>query len=117
MKPIKKYTQERDRLLGVLDLPERMVEEIMLHRSQIEMIDADDPPKKILEKCLKSPYTRIPIFKDHHENVVGILHAKDLLRKTSILSSIGSKRFDMKKFDIMKYPCSIVKQDKVQIAN
>ena len=36
----------RDRLLGVLDLPERMVEEIMLHRSQIEMIDADDPPKK-----------------------------------------------------------------------
>ena len=43
----------RDRLLGVLDLPERMVEEIMLHRSQIEMIDADDPPKQILEKCLK----------------------------------------------------------------
>ena len=58
-----------------------MVEEIMLHRSQIEMIDADDPPKKILEKCLKSPYTRIPIFKDHQENVVGILHAKDLLKK------------------------------------
>ena len=42
----------RDRLLGVLDLPERVVEEIMLHRSQIEMVDADDPPKKILEKCL-----------------------------------------------------------------
>ena len=40
----------RDRLLGVLDLPERVVEEIMLHRSQIEMVDADDPPKKILEK-------------------------------------------------------------------
>ncbi len=92
----------RDRLLGVLDLPERMVEEIMLHRSQIEMIDADDPPKKILEQCLKSPYTRIPIFKDHQENVVGILHAKDLLKKTSILSSIGSKRFNIQKFDIMK---------------
>ena len=92
----------RDRLLGVLDLPERVVEEIMLHRSQIEMIDAEDPPRKILEKCLKSPYTRIPIFKNNPENVVGILHAKDLLRKTSILSSIGSKKFDFQKFDIMK---------------
>ena len=92
----------RDRLLGVLDLPERVVEEIMLHRSQIEMVDADDPPKKILEKCLKSPYTRIPIYKNNQENVVGILHAKDLLRKTSILSSIGSKKIDLQKFDIMK---------------
>ena len=36
-------------MLELLDLPERVVEEIMLHRSQIEMVDADDPPKKILE--------------------------------------------------------------------
>ncbi|MDG2355086.1 MAG: HlyC/CorC family transporter [Paracoccaceae bacterium] len=92
----------RDRLLGVLDLPDRVVEEIMLHRSQIEMVDADDSPKKILQKCLKSPYTRIPIFKNNQENVVGVLHAKDLLRKTSTISSTGRKKFDIDTFDIMK---------------
>ena len=92
----------RDRLLGVLDLPDRVVEEIMLHRSQIEMVDADDSPKKILQKCLKSPYTRIPIFKNNQENVVGVLHAKDLLRKTSTISSTGRKKFDIDKFDVMK---------------
>ena len=92
----------RDRLLGVLDLPDRAVEEVMLHRSQIEMVDADDSPKKILEQCLRSPYTRIPIFKKNPENVVGVLHAKDLLRKTSTFSSAASKKFDIEKFDIMK---------------
>ena len=92
----------RDRLLGVLDLPDRVVEEIMLHRSQIEMVDADDNPKKILQKCLKSPYTRIPIFKNNQENVVGVLHAKDLLRKTSTISSTGRKKFNIDTFDIMK---------------
>jgi len=92
----------RDRLLGVLDLPDRAVEEVMLHRSQIEMVDADDSPKKILEQCLRSPYTRIPIFKKNPENVVGVLHAKDLLRKTSTFSSATSKKFDIEKFDIMK---------------
>ena len=92
----------RDRLLGVLDLPDRAVEEVMLHRSQIEMVDADDSPKKILEQCLRSPYTRIPIFKNNPENVVGVLHAKDLLRKTSTFSSTARKKFDIEKFDIMK---------------
>ena len=92
----------RDRLLGVLDLPDRAVEEVMLHRSQIEMVDADDSPKKILEQCLRSPYTRIPIYKNNPENVVGVLHAKDLLRKTSTFSSTAGKKFDIEKFDIMK---------------
>ena len=92
----------RDRLLGVLDLPDRAVDEIMLHRSQIEMVDADDHPRKILEKCLKSSFTRIPIFKNNPENVVGVLHAKDLLRKTSTITSFGRKKIDIEKFDIMK---------------
>ncbi len=92
----------RDRLLGVLDLPDRAVEEIMLHRSQIEMVDADDPPKKILEKCLKSSHTRIPIFKNNPENVVGVLHAKDLLRKTSSLFTSRGKKSEIENFDILK---------------
>jgi len=56
--------EDRDRLLGALDLGDRTVEEIMLHRSKIEMIDADDPPEKILSQCLESAHTRLPIFRE-----------------------------------------------------
>jgi len=76
---------DRDRLLGALDLKDREVEEIMLHRSNIEMIDADDNPENIVSQCLASRYTRLPIFKDQQENIVGVVHAKDLLREVDRL--------------------------------
>ena len=74
--------EHRDRILGALDLEERTVEEIMLHRSQIEMIDVDLPAREILELCLNSAHTRLPIFRGEQENIIGVLHAKDLLRAT-----------------------------------
>ncbi|MCY4333798.1 MAG: HlyC/CorC family transporter [Litoreibacter sp.] len=72
--------EQRDRLLGALDLHDRDVEEIMLHRSEIEVINVDDSPEAIVEQSLKSSYTRLPVFRDDPENIVGVLHAKDLLR-------------------------------------
>ncbi len=72
--------EQRDRLLGALDLAERDVEEIMLHRSEIEMINGDDSPEDIIEQALKSAYTRLPIYREDQENIIGVLHAKDLLR-------------------------------------
>ncbi|ATI41863.1 hypothetical protein CBW24_07530 [Pacificitalea manganoxidans] len=72
--------EDRDRLLGALDLGERTVEEIMLHRSKIEMIDADAAPEQILSQALESPHTRLPVYRDDPENIVGVIHAKDLLR-------------------------------------
>lgn len=72
--------EDRDRILGALDLNERAVEEVMLHRSGIEMIDADLPPADILQLCLDSNHTRLPLYRDTQENIVGVLHAKDLLR-------------------------------------
>ncbi|WP_095589733.1 HlyC/CorC family transporter [Actibacterium ureilyticum] len=72
--------EDRDRILGALDLSDRFVEEIMLHRSQIEMIDAGGTPSEILTQCLESPHTRLPVFRDEPENIVGVIHAKDLLR-------------------------------------
>jgi len=71
---------DRDRLLGALDLKDREVEEVMLHRSDIEMIDVDDEPQSIVRQCLESAHTRLPLFKDDPENIVGVIHAKDLLR-------------------------------------
>jgi Mg2+/Co2+ transporter CorB len=72
--------EPRDRLLGALDLHERMVEEIMLHRSKIEMINADATPEEILSQALQSPHTRLPVYRGETENIIGVIHAKDLLR-------------------------------------
>ncbi len=72
--------EDRDRILGALDLADRTVEEIMLHRSGIEMIDSEAEPDQILRQCLESPHTRLPLYKGEQENVVGIIHAKELLR-------------------------------------
>ncbi|MCA0850501.1 HlyC/CorC family transporter [Salipiger thiooxidans] len=72
--------EDRDRILGALDLAERTVEEIMLHRSNIEMIDAESEPRTILKQCLESNYTRLPIYKGDPENIIGVAHAKDLMR-------------------------------------
>lgn len=70
----------RDRLLGALDLKDRTVEEIMLHRSDIEILDSDAPPQEIVDQILASSHTRLPVFRENPENIVGVLHAKDLLR-------------------------------------
>ena len=79
--------EDRDRILGALDLSERTVEEIMLHRSNIEMINLADDPQVVLEQCLNSPYTRLPLYRDEPENIIGVIHAKDLLRE--MYSQIG----------------------------
>ena len=94
--------EDRDRILGALDLNERMVEEIMLHRSGIEMINIDQPPQDILAQCLQSQYSRIPLYKDDSENIVGVIHAKDLLRAMHKLL-IGGKvdQKTLASFDIL----------------
>ena len=58
--------EDRDRLLGALDLSHRTVDEIMRHRRQIEMIDADLPPGEIITRVLASPHTRLPIYRREH---------------------------------------------------
>ena len=74
---------ERDMLGGILDLTQVEVDEIMVHRQNMRMIDADQPPQKIVEQVLESPFTRMPIFRGDTDNIIGILHAKDLLRAIS----------------------------------
>ena len=84
--------EDRDRILGALDLSDRTVEEIMLHRSEIEMIDVSLPAEEILTKCLASAYTRLPLYKGNPENIVGVVHAKDLARAMIKLTRTASKQ-------------------------
>ena len=94
--------EDRDRILGALDLNARMVEEIMLHRSGIEVVDAALPVQEILAQTLKSPHTRLPLYRDDPENIVGVIHAKDLLRAMhKLLIADKFNRRDIGNFDIM----------------
>ena len=81
--------EDRDRLLGALDLTSRTVEEIMRHRSQIEMIDADTAPDDIISQALASPHTRLPVYRGDDENILGVVHAKDLLREMNNVLRAG----------------------------
>ena len=71
---------ERQMLRSVLDLGEVEVDDVMTHRSRVASVDASLPVDEIVEQVLNSPYTRIPLWRDDPDNIVGILHAKALLR-------------------------------------
>ena len=93
--------EDRDRILGALDLADRTVDEIMLHRSDIEMVDADDDPMNILDQCMESNHTRLPVYKENKENIIGVLHAKDLARTIHRIISAGKQpNTALRKFDI-----------------
>ena len=73
-------SRDRRMLGGVLDLSQLDVSEVMVHRRQIIMVDIDAPPREIMSEALQSPFTRLPLYRHDPENVVGLLHAKDLAR-------------------------------------
>ena len=72
--------QDRDMLDSILALAHTDVESIMIHRKNMLMIDVDLPNKDIVEQVLKSPYSRIPIWQGNKDNIVGMLHSKDVLK-------------------------------------
>ncbi|OYX43228.1 MAG: hypothetical protein B7Z02_09470 [Rhodobacterales bacterium 32-67-9] len=86
--------EDRDRLLGALDLSDRTVEEIMRHRSQIEMLDVTTRPDELISRALASPHSRLPLYRDERENVVGVIHAKDLLRAVERFLRTGDGQLD-----------------------
>jgi len=73
--------EDRDRLLGALDLGARTVEEVMLHRSQLETVNLDASPAEIIAQSVNSPHSRLPAWKDDPENIIGVIHARDLMRE------------------------------------
>jgi Mg2+/Co2+ transporter CorB len=77
-------SRDRRMLGGVLDLSDMDVSEIMVHRKSISMIDAALPARELIGKVLESEHSRLPLYRDEPENIVGVLHAKDLLRALAV---------------------------------
>ncbi len=88
---------DAEMLGGILDLRDLQVADIMIHRTKMETLDADEDPKAIVDQILKSQYTRMPLWKDEPENIVAVLHTKDLL------TALGRVGWDVSKLDIMSF--------------
>jgi Mg2+/Co2+ transporter CorB len=82
---------ERDMLGGLLDLEDLTVSEVMVHRTKMRTINADLSSEEIVREVLASPYTRLPLWRESQENIVGVLHAKDLLRALDAVGGDASK--------------------------
>lgn len=73
--------QERKMLRSILDLADVTVVEVMTHRRQMVTIDADLAAAEIVDAALASPFTRLPLWRDEPDNIIGVVHAKSLLRE------------------------------------
>lgn len=88
---------DADMLGGILDLRDLKVEDIMVHRTKMETLNADDPPDRVVAEILKAQYSRIPIWREEPENIVAVLHTKDLL------TALAEADWDVSRLDIMSF--------------
>ncbi len=90
------FKMDKDMVKGILDLSEITVEDIMVHRSNIFTVNIDDVPEKIISQVAESPYTRIPVWKDNNENIIGLIHSKNLLKILKDRQSLKITREEIK---------------------
>lgn len=96
--------QHHHMLKSVLDLDDVQVGEIMIHRRMVATLNASNPIEKIITEVLKSPYTRIPLWRGNPDNIVGVLHAKALLREIRDRESKGESINDINIISIAAKP-------------
>jgi len=82
---------DRDMFGGVLDLRELAVSDVMIHRTNMITLDADDKAENLINAVIASPVTRLPLWRGNPENIVGVLHVKDLLRALHAVDGEASK--------------------------
>lgn len=86
--PEQETQEQRAMLRSILDLADVEIEEIMTHRKNVNMLDISQPVDKTVEDVLGSTHTRLPLWQDNPDNIVGVLHAKHLLRE---MRDVGGK--------------------------
>ena len=91
------YKFDKDMVKGILDLSVIGIEDVMVHRSNMFTVNIDDDANNIISAVINSHYTRIPVWKNDAENIIGIIHAKNLLRLISIKKNLPILNEDIKK--------------------
>jgi Mg2+/Co2+ transporter CorB len=93
---------DRRMLGGVLDLAEVTVSEVMVHRKSMSVIDADLPSGEIVARALAAEHSRLPLYRGESENIVGVLHTKDLFR--AIAGAAAGRGGDIDIAEVMHEP-------------
>lgn len=88
--------QDRDQVGGLLDLHELEVSDVMVHRTAMRSVNADIASEALVREILQSPYTRMPLWRGSIDNIVGVIHAKDLLR------ALNDVEGDYSRVDVLK---------------
>ncbi|NDF11677.1 MAG: HlyC/CorC family transporter [Proteobacteria bacterium] len=86
--------EDRNMLGSILDMSQNTVADIMVHRKKMFTIGLNQKQDKISRQILSAPYTRIPVWKDNPDNIVGIIHVKSFL-KLLRATEIEGKPFDL----------------------
>ena len=73
----------RDQIYGVLEIGELDVEDVMIHRKNVIMLDVDLPAEQLVKEVLDSGHSRIPVYEEDQDNIIGVLHVKDILKSIS----------------------------------
>jgi putative hemolysin len=87
---------EKEMIHGVIELAETKVHEVMVPRIGIRAVDVDDPIDEVLDVIVRAGHSRVPIYQENLDNIIGVLYAKDLL---PYLSANGSR---LKEIDLRK---------------
>jgi len=82
---------DRDMMGGLLDLRELTVSDVMIHRTKMVMLDADEPPRELIDAVLAAGVTRIPVWRSSPDNVIGVLNAKEVWRALHAAEGDASK--------------------------
>jgi putative hemolysin len=73
--------EEREMLYKVFDFADKEVDDVMVPRPEVVALSIDLPPEQCLAAAMEAPYTRYPVYRDSLDNVIGILHIRDLMRE------------------------------------
>jgi Mg2+/Co2+ transporter CorB len=76
----KMIKQDRDMLGSILDLNDIEVQDIMVHRMEVETLDADLSAEELIKKAVSTMHSRIPLWRGEPDNIIGMLHTKDLIK-------------------------------------
>ncbi|MGB6326867.1 MAG: HlyC/CorC family transporter [Methylocella sp.] len=102
---------DRDMFGGLLDLRDLEVSDVMVHRTKMLALNADLPSQDLIGEVVAAPYSRLPLWRGQPENIVGVLHAKDLLRA---LDAAGGEVKDFKVESIALEPWFVPETTPVQ---
>ena len=88
--------EHRDMIGGILDLRELKVGDVMVHRKNVAMLDADLPRSTLLQALLDAHHTRVPVWRGTNDNVIGVINSKD------VMAELVRRQGHLEDFDLLR---------------